>query len=94
MKKNEIVGSLIGCEFYFTDYGVCGLRKNGDVVHWGEVCEVENDKGQYVKANLYKLPKKWASAVQFSNLTDQWTEPDDTETREEILNWMIKEDLV
>ena len=48
MTKAMIIKELVGTEFHFSDYGVCGLNKNGDVIHWGEVCKVEIDNGDYV----------------------------------------------
>ena len=78
--KKEMIKELIGREFNFTDYGMCGLMENGDVVHCGEVCNIyDEDKDRYVKANLYNLPKKWTLAVQHSVLCYDWADPDDEE---------------
>ena len=93
MTKAMIIKELVGTEFHFSDYGVCGLNKNGDVIHWGEVCKVEIDNGDYVKANLYKLPKKWASACLHSSLFYGWTDPDDTETRSRMTMAMLEEEV-
>ena len=80
MKKEEMIKELIGKEFNFTDYGMCGLMENGDVVNCGEVCNAYDDnKDEYVKANLYKLPKKWTKAVQHSVLCYDWVDPNDDE---------------
>tara|TARA_R100000005_G_C4969507_1_gene182995 strand:+ start:818 stop:1105 length:288 start_codon:yes stop_codon:yes gene_type:complete len=92
MTKKEIIESLVGHEFHFTDYGICGLRKNGDIVRFGEVCQVDPDGWDYVKANLYKLPKKWAIAVQHSVLHYEWVDPDDQEYMMEQDNRMLKEE--
>ena len=93
MTKKEIIENLVGHEFYFTDYGICGLRKNGTIISWGEPCKVDLDGwGNYVIANLYKLPKKWAIAVQHSVLHDQWRHPDDEETMYYDMEYMLKEE--
>ena len=93
MTKKEMIKDLAGHEFHFTDYGICGLNKNGDIINWGEVCEVYIDeKDEYVKANLYKLPKKWTEAVQHSVLHYEWVEPDDKEYMWEQTKGMLKEE--
>ena len=91
MTKASLIKELIGSEFYYSDYGICGLAENGDIIHWGEVCNADlGDK--YVKANLYKLPKKWAGAVQHSILFDEWIDPDDTETMSRMTMAMLEEE--
>ena len=95
MTKAEIIKDLVGGEFHFTDYGICGLAENGDILHWGEVCKVDTGDSDncWVKANLYKLPKKWALAVQHSHLFYEWIDPDDTKTMNAMTKAWVEEEL-
>ena len=92
MTKAEIIKDLVGCEFHFTDYGTVGCSENGDLIGYGGVCKVEID-GKMVKANLYKLPKTWASSCYHSLMFYEWVGPDDTETQNTMWKNMLKEEL-
>ena len=88
MKKADIIKELIGSEFHFYDYGICYLRENGVIVHWGEPCYVEHN-GKEVVANLYKLPKVWAECCANSNYYYEWYGPED----KEVYSRMLREEL-
>ena len=76
MKKSEMIDMLIDHEIPFVDYGYVYVRKNGDLVHWGEICHIEHN-GKWVKANLYRLPKIYAECCLMSKYYDQWYSPDE-----------------
>ena len=88
MKKADIIKSIIGHEFHFSDYGICGLRSDGVVVNWGEPCHVEHN-GKWVIANLYKLPKVWAECCANSNYYYECYGPED----KEVYSRMLREEL-
>jgi|2_EtaG_2_1085320.scaffolds.fasta_scaffold42033_2 hypothetical protein len=76
MRKSELINELIGCEFHFEEYGICGVRQDGVVVFFGEPCYVEHN-GKRVIANLWKLPKIWTKCCLDSNYHYEWYHPDD-----------------
>lgn len=93
--KKTMIEDLRGCEFPFTDYGICGIDKEGNVLNWGEVCKVELPNGKYVKANLYKLPLAWTKACQYANYFCEWigTEKEDVEYMNKIWGRALKDEM-
>jgi len=92
MKKAELIKEVIGMEFHFDEYGICGVREDGIVVHWGEPCRVEHN-GKLVIANLWKLPKVWVECCLNSSYWYEWIPPEYAHKYNEYLMKEMKEEF-